>query len=238
MTTPHPLPFMAVYGQLAHAGFRPEVICDIGASNGCWSINVAGLFPAAIYHLFEPLADTISSYREGLQWAVAANPLFNVHCMALGDSSGTVTIAITPDPAGSTALPVEASTVFPERTTQPLHTLDELLESGLLTPPHLVKMDVQGSEDRILRGGRHVLKSVKVLQIECWLYPGYGPETARMADIVEMLDDLGFIAVESSDPYYSEGHQLSHLDLYFVRRELTKSWALSGQQGSWVDGRG
>ena len=59
-----------------------------------------------------------------------------------------------------------------------------------------------------------------------------------MADIVKMLDDLGFIAVESSDPYYSEGHQLSHLDLfYFVRKELTKSWALSGQQGSWVDGR-
>jgi FkbM family methyltransferase len=189
-----------------------------------------GLFPTATYHLFESLADTISSYREGLQWALAEHPLFNVHCMALGDSSGTVTISITPDPTGSTALAVESS-------TWPLHTLDELLESGLLTPPHLVKKDVQGSEDRILRGGRHALKSAQVLQIECWLYPGYGPETARMADIVEMLDDLGFIAVESSDPYYSEGHQMSHLDLYFVRKELTKSWALSGQQGSWLDGR-
>jgi hypothetical protein len=26
------------------------------------------------------------------------------------------------------------------------------------------------------------------------------------------------------------------LDLNFVRKQLTKSWALSGQQGSWVDG--
>jgi FkbM family methyltransferase len=238
METSYPLACMAVYAQLARAGFRPEVIYDIGASNACWSSNVVGLFPTATYHLFEPLADTISSYREGLQWALAEHPLFNVHRMALGDSSGTVTIAITPDPAGSTALAVESSTCFPEKTTRPLHTLDELLESGLLTPPHLVKIDVQGSEDRILRGGRHALKSAQVLQIECWLYPGYGPETARMADIVEMLDDLGFIAVESSDPYYSEGHQLCTLDLYFIRKELTKSWALSGQQGSWVDGRG
>ena len=85
---------MAVYGQLARAGFRPEVIYDIGASNACWSSNVVGLFPTATYHLFEPLADTISRYREGLQWALAEHPLFNVHRMALGDTSGTVTIAI------------------------------------------------------------------------------------------------------------------------------------------------
>jgi FkbM family methyltransferase len=228
---------MAVYGQLARVGFRPEIIYDIGASNGCWSSAVAGLFPAATYHLFEPLADTIPNYRDGLQLALAAHPRFHVHRMALGESSGTVTVAIAPDGFGSTVLAMEASVLFPEKTTLPLHTLDELLESGLLTPPDLVKMDVQGSEDRILRGGRHALNRVQVLQIECWLYPGYGPETARMADIVEMLDDLGFIAVESSDPYYSEGHQLSHLDLYFVRKELTKSWALSGQQGSWLDGR-
>jgi FkbM family methyltransferase len=238
VTDSSPLACIAVYKKLAHAGFHPEVIYDIGASNGCWSTRLVGLFPTATYHLFEPLADNISSYRNGLQWALATYPLFNVHRMALGESSGTVTVAITPDPAGSTVLAVEASAVFPEKTTQPLHTLDELLESGLLTAPHLVKIDVQGSEDRILRGGRHALKSVQVLQIECWLYPGYGPETARMADIVETLDDLGFIAVEFSDPYYSEGHKLCTLDLYFVRKELAKSWALSGEQGSWVDGRG
>jgi hypothetical protein len=99
-------------------------------------------------------------------------------------------------------------------------------------------MDVQDSEDRILRGGRHAWKSVQVLQIECWLYPTYGPETARMADIVETLDNLGFIAVEFSDPYFSEGHKLCSLDLYFVRKELAKSWALSGQQGSWAGATG
>ena len=149
--------------------------------------------------------------------------------MALGESSGTVTVAITPDGVSSTVLAVEASALFPEKTTLPLHTLDELLESGLLTPPDLVKMDVQGSEDRILR---------RPPRLE--LCPGVADRMLALswrADIVEMLDDLGFIAVESSDSYYSEGHQLCTLDLYLVRRELAKSLALSGQQGSWVDGR-
>jgi FkbM family methyltransferase len=70
-----------------------------------------------------------------------------------GGSSGTATVAIAPDGVGSTVLAMEASVLFPEKISLPLHTLDELLESGLLTPPDLVKMDVQGSEDRILRGG-------------------------------------------------------------------------------------
>ena len=233
MTTSHPLACMTIFGQLARAGFRPEVIFDIGASNGCWSVNVVRLFPAATYHLFEPLADSISSYRDRLELVLAGHPHFHLHRMALGETSGTVTVAITPDGFGSTVLPVEASAIFPEKTTRPLHTLDELLESGVLTPPHLVKIDVQGSEDQVLRGARHVLKSAQVLQIECWLYPGYGPNTARMADIVDMLRELGFVAVEISDPYYGEGHQLFALDLYFVRKQLAKSWALS-EPGSWV----
>jgi FkbM family methyltransferase len=211
---------LGIYRQFARAGFHPEVIYDIGASTSRWSSELVEVFPDATYHLFEPLAKIVPTYREGMESAQLKYPRFHVHPIALGETSGTTRIAITPNPKGSTVLPVasEPSQWFPEIATVPLQSLDELLAAGMVPTAQLFKLDVQGSEDRILRGAQRALKSAQVLQIECWFYPCYGPETAMMADIVKMLSDLGFIAVECSDPWYGENHQLCAIDLYFAQK--------------------
>jgi FkbM family methyltransferase len=213
---------LGIYRQFAQAGFHPEVIYDIGASTSRWSSELVEVFPTAIYHLFEPLAEIVSIYQEGMQSAQIKYPRFHVHPIALGETSGTTKIAITSNPKGSTVLPVasEPSEWFPQIATVPLHSLDELLAAGIIPPAQLLKLDVQGSEDRILRGAEQVLRTAQVLQVECWLYPCYGPETAMMADIVKMLSDLGFIAVECSDPWYRENHQLCAIDLYFAQEDF------------------
>jgi FkbM family methyltransferase len=198
---------MTFYEHLARAGFWPEVIYDIGASSGGWSNRVARLFPQATFHLFEPLANHVARYHDGLQQLRANHPRYHVYPVALGESFGSATLAIGANAAGSTVLAVGgASSIFPKAITVPQHSLDELFKAGIVTPAQLLKLDVQGSEDRILRGANHVLSSTQVLQIECWLYPGYGPETAMMADIVKMLGEHGFIAVECSNPYYGDAH--------------------------------
>jgi FkbM family methyltransferase len=216
--------WLTIYAQLARAGFAPEVVYDIGAAHASWSSQIVELFPLATFHLFEPLAEIVPTYREALQTARVKHPHFQVHPVALGASSGTTTIAIAPMPAASTTL--DMGEFFPEKRTVPLHSLDDLLHARVLDPPQLLKLDVQGTENRILRGARQVLSSVHVLQVECWLYPGYGPETAMMADIVKMLGDLGFIAIEFSDPYYGDKHQLFAMDLFFLREELADRWVL------------
>ena len=50
---------------LARRGWRPRCIYDVGASDGRWARMAVRVFPDAVLHLFEPLAD--SHYAEGLQ---------------------------------------------------------------------------------------------------------------------------------------------------------------------------
>lgn len=222
------LRYLGIYRQFAQAGFHPEVIYDIGASTSRWSSRMIEVFPNATYHLFEPLAEMVSIYQEGMQSAQIKYPRFHMHPIALGETSGTTKIAMTLDPKGSTVLPVgsEPSEFFPEIATVPLHSLDELLAAGIIPPAQLLKLDVQGSEDRILRGAQQVLSTAQVLQVECWFYPCYGPETAMMADIIKILQDSGFIAIECSDPWYGENHQLCAMDLYFAQEGIAEGWAL------------
>lgn len=218
--TKAPASWFAIYRKLARAGFTPTVVYDIGAAHACWSSEIVKLFPRATYYLFEPLAQTVPSYREALVWARLKHPLFHVHCIAVGETTGRCTIAIGPTPAASTTLDI--GDVFPEKKTVPLHSLDDLQ----LPLAQLLKLDVQGSEDCILRGAQQTLASAQVLQIECWLTPAYGPETALMTDIIKMLADAGFIPFESSDPYYSEG-RLCAIDLYFLHQDLAEKWEIT-----------
>jgi FkbM family methyltransferase len=222
----YPDSWIDIYTRLRSAGFRPDYVYDIGASDGLWSRTLADVFPHSIFYLFEPLGDHVASYREALGQLPPAR--FRVHHSALGETCGSVTIALTPDPRGSTSLEIVSgpSQIFPEAVDAPQQRLDRLLKAGIVKPAQLIKLDVQGGERRILRGAEYALKFAQVLQVECWLYASYGPETAMLADLVKLLGDCGFIAIEFSDPWYAaENHQLCCLDLYFAREDLAPNFA-------------
>src|SRR5262245_29599741 len=46
----------SVLADMAHRGFRPQTIVDIGANRGSWSEAVARVFPEANFFLIEPIA--------------------------------------------------------------------------------------------------------------------------------------------------------------------------------------
>jgi len=208
------------YERLRDAGYAPRCILDIGASNGCWSNTLGPVFPEAEYHLFEPLADCVPKYRKGLDWTLQTNPKFQLHSLALGAGNGTQTIHISPEPHGSTTLDIPVSEYFPEVQKILVRRLDDLIEAGLVPSPQVVKLDVQGSEGLVLEGATRALAGLEVAQVECWLYPGYGPHTTMMHQVVEVMEKAGLVAVDYSDPYRDASHQLFTLDLYFLRREL------------------
>lgn len=63
--------------------------------------------------------------------------------------------------------------------------IDELVDSGLLTNPSFVKIDVEGAEDKVLLGMRHTLAAaMPVLFVEC---SEAGRETAW-----RLLRELGY----------------------------------------------
>ena len=209
---------------LASAGFRPGVVYDVGAYNCKWCLDTAKLFPEASYHLFEPLAQT--AYQPPLLKARLQEmpPGTRLHPFALGDQTGVTKMAISPDPRGSTTLDIglAAGTVyFPNTIEVKQCSIDQLVAEGTIPPAQLIKIDAQGSELAILHGGAETIQDyAAVLQLECWLYRSYGPNTPLLGEIIEFLDTLGFGVLDLLEPVRHESGKLHALDVFFAKADI------------------
>jgi FkbM family methyltransferase len=162
--------------------------------------------------LFEPEAE---------EYARLKRRFAHVHNVALSDSDGTRELFVARGPGKSSLYrpntPLLQQFPKPERfltaSTQQVTTtcLDTLYRAGSLTKADAIKVDVQGAELDILRGGRALIgEQVLSLQIEvCFgeLYVGH----PRFADIDAFVDGLGGMHIHDfskSHWRYSHGEHL------------------------------
>lgn len=158
----------------AHAQVR--TIIDIGANDGAYGAYLHGFFAAATVHAFEPLA----SSRAKLEALRDRIPGLTIHAVALSDEAGTATFFENEFSAASSLLRIsdEARRAFPETdraaaVTVPLARLDDVLPVDALERDILIKIDVQGVEDRVIRGGQAIFSVASVVLIEMSFVPFY-----------------------------------------------------------------
>jgi FkbM family methyltransferase len=219
------------FTRLASFGYQPKVIYDIGASNGGWSANINAVFPHARYELFEPLAGTFEPYARQMKENLNAAPHFRLHPIALGEADGTIDMGMTPDGFGSSVHTRESLNMSKVRV--PIRRLDSYAAEHRLHPPDIIKIDVQASEDAILRGCGELLASAGVLHLETWLRRCYGPRTPLLTELVEWLLPRGFVLVNFGDEYYSNHHELISVDAFFCSRQLMESIRGASKDWSW-----
>lgn len=206
--------------QLKARGFRAEVVYDLGASTGIWSEAIHSVFPAASYHLFEPLASHIGFYREDLDRRLTRFPNFHLHEVALGHECGTARMSIFHDGYGSSMHELGDRPEIQRRVEVPCHRLDEYAAAHGIPAPQVVKIDTQGAEEAILSGSGHTLESAQVLIVETWLDRCYGPKTPLLGEIVERLRRPGFSLVEFGERFYDDRHHLYSVDAFFFAEPL------------------
>jgi FkbM family methyltransferase len=199
-----------IFTVLRNVGFSPASIIDIGASNGEWTRRCLPIFPAANYKLYEPLYSHLPDYKEGLDKLTAAHPNVSLRKIALADKSGTADFYLTPNSVGSSLLPLADA----KKIQIELSTLDnEFSAAG--DSLDILKMDTQGGELRILQGGKSVVRRSRVVVVESWLYPGYGPPTPLAHQIIDELSKYDFRVFAIGGPYSDPQNVLYALDLYF-----------------------
>lgn len=192
---------------------------DIGANVGLWSLRMAECAgQGGRVFAFEPFSKNLRDLTEN----AALSGLTNIRVMpfALGDSDTEATLYI-PGDAGRSALAAESS--LDARESIVVKRLDDVWKEQGCPAVSFVKMDVEGAEPLVLRGGRAFFESARPVTC-CEINPGKLRNMGFVPhDVYQIFLSLRYRVLvwshEAGDliPYrLSDDHLESTLDLVFI----------------------
>jgi len=169
-------------------------VLDIGANTGQFAHRARRLFPTSRIYSFEPLVDCFSE----MQRAFRTDPLWRGYQCALDaeDGEGLFHRSASSPSSSLLAMADLHKEAFPQtrgaRNEQvQIHRLDNILAGVELAADVLVKLDVQGFEDRVLEGARAVLGKTHIVISEVSFDRLYHDQ-ASFDDIYGRLRQAGF----------------------------------------------
>ncbi len=202
--------FAQFFKHMASKGFNPKMCIDVGAARGTLEIYQA--FPDAYQIAFEPLPDFHESLAKTL-----SRYKHEIHHVALMDEPGTKTLVRHPDGYGS-SLMHQAKDGAENLVTVPVKLLDDVLEGRNLKGDLLLKIDCQGTDLFVLKGGLTTLKNSNVVIVETSFFKFRGEDHPTFYEIINFMNDKGFVVYDILDGIFrpSDG-ALGQVDLAFVK---------------------
>lgn len=180
--------------RLIKQSIMPGTVIDVGANAGQFTVASSKLFPSVIMHSFEPLPDCFSQ----LQKNVSSLKNITTYQIALGDWSGQTSLHVNSYSLSSSILPLAKAhkEAFPEATeskniTVEISTLDQIFKNDNLVSPVLLKLDVQGFELQVIKGGINILKHIDYVVMETSFRPMYEGEYI-FKDIMKFMEEKNF----------------------------------------------
>jgi FkbM family methyltransferase len=172
---------------------NPQVIYDVGANVGTWTLLAKAIFPAAEVHAFEPLEAHCATFSE------ATSSLLGVrlHRLALGSVRANPQMHVFDRSDASSLLEMtrEGSQRYglrDERTViVPLERLDDVVCAQSLPQPDIIKLDIQGFELEALRGAGAALRGARAIISEVSFVELYHGQ-CLFCDLVGFLAEHGF----------------------------------------------
>lgn len=174
---------------------RPGMtVFDVGANIGDYTRLFSVLVRAnGSVHAFEPIPET----HRILTHAVANCANVRVHQMAVGDRAASLEMTVVAGDFGQASLAGDAAhgkglDAPRQRFDVRAGTLDEFMETGGISPPAFIKIDVEGAERMVLAGAKTLIAAHKpVLFFEVfgdWIRRfGYTP-----LDLLRDVEALGY----------------------------------------------
>lgn len=198
-----------MFDSLKSAGWRPTSILDIGGYKGNWTRKVRNQFPTASFAVVEPNNHPelstlgVPVYHEVLS-STSKEVLWHSN-MSTGDSIFK-------------ELTRHYKDVVP--TSRRTTTLDSLFPSQVFD---FIKLDCQGAELEILKGGEKLVRDATVVLLECSFAGKYNEAAPTFAEYIRTLDELGFAPLDITEFHRINGI-LCQVDLLFLRK-TSSLWA-------------
>ena len=198
-------------------GINPITILDIGAHTGqfygwakrVWSDSVIWMIEANHLHN-RTLRDMTRGTND------------NYLITALGDEEREVTFYTRSDKPHT-----EGNSYYKEanywdipqlvqKSEVKLQKLDDLFTDDTIF--EVIKLDTQGSELDILRGGKNLCKKASVIILEV-SYIEYNEGAPSSEEVIKFMDDFGFSEKMSIGEHY-DGDKIVQKDLVFINKKL------------------
>ncbi|MEL6106162.1 MAG: FkbM family methyltransferase [Planctomycetota bacterium] len=203
--------------------YRPNTILDIGANEGQCAAILREVFPAATILSFEPLSDCFTAVEKYL----ADHGPGKAFQTALGDRNETTTIHRNDFTPSSSMLPMaqlhkeefpQTESMRPEEVQ--VQRLDDMAPSIDITPPYVIKVDVQGFEGQVIEGGRKTFSNAEALVVELSSYSLYEGQST-FESVQEQLETLGFLFRGVIEQAYSKSdRRILQFDGLFENRRF------------------
>jgi FkbM family methyltransferase len=202
---------------LQENGFYPGVIYDIGAYKGDWTKEVIKIYPSASIYMFE---------------AQKSKEDFLKKCKR--ELTGQIDFHIGEEVNYNeyeTASSVHSEYYETEAITKKeiLQTLDDVVEEREWPSPDFIKLDTQGYEIEILKGGSKAMHSAEVVLMEVSFLEIY-KGAPLFIDVIKHMSDWGFQVYDICDLMRRPlDKALYQADMLFVRSSsklvASKKWA-------------
>jgi FkbM family methyltransferase len=211
------------FTRLNHSWLREgniRTVLDIGANTGQFARTMRALLPTATIYAFEPQEECVAEIESR---SVRDTRLHTIRT-AVGEKDGEITFHRNEFSQSSSILDMSDlhKETFPWATksndiTVPMHRLDTIQHQLTIDPGVLIKIDVQGYETPVLRGGEQVIRRAQFVLIETSFANLYDGE-AGFATVYDLMTTFRFRFAGVLDQFLSPVHGLPlYADALFIR---------------------
>ena len=201
-----------------------RTVIDVGANKGRAARRFRRLFPRARVYCVEPIPRLC---RRLEQWAETEGAAVRVFELALARVASEQPLYVhrRSDILSTLAAPAAGETAEYEPIPVRVETLDRLAVELSLEPDVLVKLDTEGLDLEVIRGGEETLGRAAAVIVEAAFYPNAAGDGApTFEDIAGALRDLGYVYRGNVRLGCRHGTPML-ADVLFARREAAERMA-------------
>ena len=201
-----------------------QTIIDIGSNEGQFIKEIETTLPGRKIFAFEPIP---GCFKKMVANTVSSN--VTAYNIGLSDIDGTTEINISSNLVSSSILQMEElhKSSYPEsqyikKETIGLKRLDTVFADIELTDNILIKVDVQGYEEKVIRGGEKTFSKAAALIIETVFEPFYEGQWL-FDDLYTHLSARGFKFMGFADQVNSKKTGIPiYADAIFIKKNIIK----------------
>jgi FkbM family methyltransferase len=195
--------------KLKNLGFNPSNILDIGAYHGKWAEMAKNIFPNSRITLIEPIQyeelKRLTEWNFSCKHILLHEDVREVNWYEMRNSGDSIFKETT----------YHFQNCAPQRKTTT--TLDIEFANHFYTGPELVKIDCQGAEISILKGGKNIINKAEVIILEMPFFGRWNEGAPTFAEYIGYMDSIGFEPFDIAE-YHKHENVIFQVDFAFIRK--------------------